>query len=304
MWGHFTPTLEDVRNPARQLPAAAARRTRFGRAARFRSEPPSRLSPTMLSPQQVEEFETRGYTLAETTLSAQELDDAEATWDRLMARSKGNRDTNSTPRGGEDEGYLRLITHPFFEGVAKQMLRSDDVRLIELGANNRAPTGEPQASAEDQAKRWHGGAHIDLQITTADFNATPRRDLLAMWFWISDVTPDHAAMRILPGSHLPVMQHWEETLGPERKLHLPRVHGLHPAPSINYPSYPEYLPPHATLDYASHIPTPVAVKRGTAQVFTQAMLHSAWHNSTTEPRKGFTISWSALGVPIGFEAGT
>ena len=95
---------------------------------------------------------------------------------------------------------MRLVSHPFFENVAKQMLRTEDVRLIELGANNRAPTGEPQAPAEEQAKRWAAGAHVDLQITTADFNATPRRDLLALWFWISDVTPDHAAMRILPGS--------------------------------------------------------------------------------------------------------
>jgi hypothetical protein len=32
------------------------------------------------------------------------------------------------------------------------MLRAEDVRLIELGANNRAPTGKPQAPAAEQAK--------------------------------------------------------------------------------------------------------------------------------------------------------
>jgi len=48
---------------------------------------------------------------------------------------------------------------------------------------------------------------------------------------------------------------------------------------------------------------PVAVSRGTVQIFTQSMLHSAWHNSTDEPRKGFIISWSAASVGIGFESG-
>ena len=45
---------------------------------------------------------------------------------------------------------------------------------------------------------------------------------------------------------------------------------------------------------------PVAVRRGTAQVFTQSMLHSAWPNTDTEPRKGFIIAWAAAEVPVGF----
>ena len=47
---------------------------------------------------------------------------------------------------------------------------------------------------------------------------------------------------------------------------LPRVHGLLPAPSVNYPSYPEYIPPHATLDYSSHVPTPVAATTGLGRI--------------------------------------
>ena len=60
----------------------------------------------MLSPEQVEEFETNGYTLVESTLSPQELDDAEATWERLMSKTN--------PREGreEDEGWVRLGLYP------------------------------------------------------------------------------------------------------------------------------------------------------------------------------------------------
>ena len=36
---------------------------------------------------------------------------------------------------------------------------------------------------------------------------------------------------------------------------------------------------------------------------TQSMLHSQWHNSDTEPRKGFILSWMAADVPCGFTEG-
>jgi len=39
--------------------------------------------------------------------------------------------------------------------------------------------------------------HIDWQITESDFEATPRRDLLALWLWISDVPVERAPMKIL-----------------------------------------------------------------------------------------------------------
>ena len=52
--------------------------------------------------------------------------------------------------------------------------------------------------------------------------------------------------------------------------------------------------------YRESEPTAVAVKRGTVQVFTQSMLHSAWPNTDTEPRKGFILAWSAAEVSVGF----
>ena len=77
-----------------------------------------------------------------------------------------------------------------------------------------------------------------------------------------------------------------------------------PQPSSSYPSYPEHIPtPINGLDYSALDPMPVAVPAGTAQIFTQSLLHTAWHNSTPEPRKGFIISWCAAEVGIGFERG-
>ena len=40
----------------------------------------------------------------------------------------------------------------------------------------------------------------------------------------------------------------------------------------------------------------VVVTRGTAQIFTQSMLHAGWHNSTDTGRKGFIIGWAAAEV--------
>ena len=54
--------------------------------------------------------------------------------------------------------------------------------------------------------------------------------------------------------------------------------------------------------YTECEPIPVAVPRGTAQIFTQSMLHSQWINSDTAPRKGFVVSWLPRDVPIGWDS--
>jgi hypothetical protein len=50
-----------------------------------------------------------------------------------------------------------------------------------------------------------------------------------LWFWVNVVPENRGAMRILPGSHRPIMEYWDRTLTPEHKAMLPRVHGLRPA---------------------------------------------------------------------------
>jgi len=54
--------------------------------------------------------------------------------------------------------------------------------------------------------------------------------------------------------------------------------------------------------YTECEPMPVAVPRGTAQIFTQSLLHSPWVNSDTEPRKAFVVSWLPRAVPIGWDS--
>ena len=45
-------------------------------------------------------------------------------------------------------------------------------------------------------------ANSDTQLTTSDWEATPRRTVLCFWLWLSDATPARAAMRYVPGSHV------------------------------------------------------------------------------------------------------
>ena len=47
----------------------------------------------------------------------------------------------------DDPGYVALISHPFFERVARQLLRSSSVHLAEMSVNSRPPSGRPQADA-------------------------------------------------------------------------------------------------------------------------------------------------------------
>ena len=114
---------------------------------------------------------------------------------------------------------MELISAPVFEQIAKQVLRSDRVFILETG---RAGTGLERADANDRAQRndwpekhgvrseWANSMHIDVQVTTEDFEATPRREHLAIWFWLNDVPAERAAMRVLKGSHKPLGAHWQE----------------------------------------------------------------------------------------------
>ena len=196
----------------------------------------------LLSDAQVRHFNEEGYLTAEGGLTPAELDDAEATWDRLVAaRTVGL--SNSSDREKQqalaaDEGFLRLMCNPYFENLAKQLLRTANVRVIELGPHERQPSSEPQP---DPAAAWANGAHIDFQITSADWEATPRRDLLGLWFWVNDVPSERGAMRILPGSHKKIMEHWDKVLTPEHRGPgvLPRCHGMRPNPEPAAASYPE-----------------------------------------------------------------
>ena len=138
-----------------------------------RPHPPT--SPRPHTPPHTPPFRS-GPPPADTPLTEAELDEAEAAWDRV--------------KGGEtdkchDHGYLDTLTHPFFEEVAKQVLRAPAVQLLETNPHERAPgTG---------ATKW-GGGHLDVQITRSGWDATPRREMLAIWLWCNGVPENRGAM--------------------------------------------------------------------------------------------------------------
>ena len=239
----------------------------------------------MLSAEDLRAFEESGYVCIDVLstpggLTPGELDRAEETWDRLVSAEVEGL-SNSGPQRPDslrkqqqlaaDQGFIELICNPFFEELAKQVLRSEEVRVIELGPHHRAGSQRRMPpTAEEARELWATGAHIDFQITTADFNATPRRDLLAVWFWVDDVPAERAAMRILPGSHRPIMQHWDSVLSNEHRQLLPRCHGMRMLQTPKSPSFPEHFPEPKNWHYSRSEPVPVEVKRGTVQIFTQS----------------------------------
>ena len=66
-----------------------------------------------------------------------------------------------------------------------QVLRAPAVQLLETNPHERAPgTG---------ATKW-GGGHLDVQITRSGWDATPRREMLAIWLWCNGVPENRGAM--------------------------------------------------------------------------------------------------------------
>jgi hypothetical protein len=198
----------------------------------------------MLSAEQMAQFEVDGATMVNLRLSPADLDAAEAVWDRNISPS------------WEDDEWVRLMGQPCFEAIAKQVLRSDKVYILEAGragegnpADARVLAGWPEKHGEvrlpaplcpplhecvacplgprtftpagcsvaacvmlctAQRTEWSNSMHTDNQVTTDDFGATPRRDWLAIWFWLNDVSAERAAMRVLTGSHTQLHSHWQE----------------------------------------------------------------------------------------------
>ena len=243
----------------------------------------------MITDDQLNQYETQGAITIDSPFSEAELDRAEAAWDRL----KTSGDPSYT-----DSDYVDVIQHPYFEEIAKNVLRAQAVHLWwGLDPHERGPAEPPYASYGEQ---WARGCHIDIQATWEDFTATPRRMRAELWFWLNDVPADRGAMRILPGSHRPIMQHWSQVLTPEHKEQLPRVHGLRPLPVPEQQiAYPEYVPDLKGTPWIEFEPTPFTAKRGQILVLCSAGLHSAWQNEDDVPRKAMGTTWIASGVSCG-----
>jgi ectoine hydroxylase-related dioxygenase (phytanoyl-CoA dioxygenase family) len=239
---------------------------------------------------QLAEYDAQGAVTIDPPFTVEQLDRAEQTWDRLKA--------NGGAKPYDDPDFVELIQHPYFEEVAKKLLRADAVHLWwGFEPHERPPTKPPYAESHDL---WARGCHVDVQATLEDFEATPRRMRAELWLWLNDVPPQRGAMRILPGSHLPIMEHWSRILQPEHKAMLPRIHGMRPAPAAETsPSFPEYIPDMGPTPWVDRKPIASVARRGQMLLLCSAGLHSAWQNQDTVPRKAMGASWVAKGVSCG-----
>ena len=237
---------------------------------------------------ELRKYEKEGAVIIDSPFTTEELDRAESAWDRL-------KESGSPPY--EDPDYVDVVQHPYFEEVAKKLLRADAVHLWwGLSPHERAPAKAPFASPGDQ---WTSGCHIDIQATWEDFMATPRRMRAELWFWVNDVPEHRGAMRILEGSHRPIMQHFSRVLTPEHKAMLPRVHGLRPHPTDTAPAYPEHVPELEDTPWFEQKPVPAVARRGQVLILCSAGLHSGWQNEDTVHRKAMGTSWVAAGASCG-----
>ncbi len=95
----------------------------------------------------------------------------------------------------------------------------------------------------------------------------------------------------VPGSHLRTAAHWETTATAAGRVALPRIYGtdIKERPGRNH----ERTTFSADSEVGSWLrqqePVPLLAKRGQCTVMTTALLHSAWLNSDTHPRKGILI---------------
>ena len=190
---------------------------------------------------QLAAYESRGAVTIGSPFTVEQLDRAEAAWDRL--KEGGGRPY-------DDPDYVDVMQHPFFEELAKKVLRAE------------------------------------------------------LWFWVNDVPRNRGAMRILPGSHRPIMEHWSRVLSPDHQAQLPRVHGLRPAPvAETAAAFPEYIPEMSDTPWSEQEPTAAVAGRGQVLVLCSAGLHSAWQNEDSVPRKAMGMSWVAEGVSCGLPKG-
>ena len=118
-----------------------------------------------------------------------------AGFERLNAAAQRTGGALRSIPAWDEQAYVDCVSHPFFEAVAKRVLRAEEVGLFwGAGAQHaRPPAADPHFIPWQE--QWRGG-HVDIQATMDDFTATPRRMRCELWHWINDVPTHRGAMRV------------------------------------------------------------------------------------------------------------
>ena len=231
----------------------------------------------MISAEQLRTFEEQGAVTIDTPLTTQEIAAAAAAIDSLLPFKPAEPDQTPRFRYGATCNYyepvlLDLIQHPFFEGVAKRVLRADAIRFFQTAI----VASYPQPGSE-----FSYDQHTDIQYSLEDWAATPRRIVCSFFLWLTDVNERRAPMMYRPGSHRLVAA--ARSADPVLKDAMPGVEGIKMVD----------LPP----AYAA--PQPVLAQAGQVTVLTTSMVHGGSTNIDNEPRKALVMTYTAAGVAIG-----
>ena len=232
----------------------------------------------MITDQEIQQFSEIGAVTIDTPLTQHQLTAVSAVFDRLLPFREPEvgeqpRYRVSTTCTFYDRELLDIIQHPFFEEVAKQVLRADEVSFFQTAIVTTYPQPNTPFSFDQ---------HVDIQYCLSDLDAIPKRMVCSYFLWISDVTEQRAPLMYHPGSHRLIAKERENQ--PELKDSIPLVAGVSLAG----------LP---ALGYADAIP--VVARAGQVTVLTTAMVHGASINVDTAPRKAMVITFTAADVEIG-----
>lgn len=229
-----------------------------------------------MTEQEVRQFDEAGGVTIDTPLTAQEIADACAAFDRLLPYREGQYRPSLTC-SDFDPAILHIIQHPFFEEVARRVLRAEQIHFFQMAILTAYPQPDTPFSF------WQ---HVDIQYRLSDFQAVPKKIICSFFLWLTDVNEKRAPMMFRPSSHLLLAELRERD--PDWQGDPPRVA---PVPLEKLPALP----------YAD--PIPLTAKAGQVSVLTTAAVHGASVNVDTEPRKNLVFTFTAAGQKIGLPSG-
>jgi len=218
--------------------------------------------------QHLDELEERGYTVfpgfLDTSLTARVREHIDALAPPIQPP------TEDVPRRVHDlrhpipgEIMAEILANPRLLELAKATLRANELLLLEQVLIRTDPKGPPYGA---------GGWHVDWAFRPEDYEATPRKTYYHMVHMLSKVQPGGGAFMIVPGSHKLTYAATAKIPGDE-----------------DLQEFKQDVVNKAGIDLSQAIEVPA--EEGDLLVFNPMCLHSASHNSTTQPRYVYFASF-------------